>query len=160
MYVSGKLYLVHIYFYLVYDPPMKTIYDIRYENLHKLILAAGGTNAKLAAVVGKHHRFTHAYVREREPKNLGSALARSFEAAFGKPVGWMDSTHTIASPQLLETLRYIDEELWAYYEIATPEEKMALIEMVYNELSDLELIDVNPNHQLLSKLVKPRLNIA
>lgn len=138
---------------------MKTIYDIRYDNLHKLMQAAGGTNAKLAAALGKTHRFTHTYVRKNDPKNIGTALARSFETLLNKPVGWMDSTHAIASPQLLETLRYIDEELWAYYEVATSNEKMALISLVHEELSELELINVNPNHQLLSKLIKPKLGM-
>lgn len=139
---------------------MQTIYDIRYDNLHRLMQAAGGTNAKLAAVLGKTHRFTHTYVRENNPKNIGTALARFIEQALDKPEGWMDSTHAITSPQLLETLRYIDNELWAYYEIATPDEKMALISLVYDELGELEMIDVNPNHKLLSKLLKPKLNIA
>jgi len=139
---------------------MKTIIDIRYDNLRRLMKGAGLTNSKLAAFLGKERGFTHAYVRENNPKNIGSAFARFVETKFDKPEGWLDAEHSIKSPQLLETLRYIDQELWAYYEVATPEEKMELIDLVFEELSDLELIQVNPNHQLLSKLIKPKLGLT
>jgi len=139
---------------------MKTITDIRYANLLRLTQSVGGTNSKLANFLGKERGFTHAYIRENNPKNIGSAFARFVEEKFKKPHGWMDTEHSIKSPQLLQTLRYIDEELWAYYEVATAQEKMELIDLVFEELSDLELIQVNPNHQLLSKLIKPKLGLT
>jgi len=137
---------------------MKTIIEIRYDNLHCLMQSCGGTNIALAKALGRPHTFTHAYARKNKPKNVGYAFARFLEGSFNKPEGWMDTVHSLPSAALLNVLRYIDEELWDYYAVASPEEKMKLIELVYDELNELALINVELNHKLISKLVKPKLD--
>ncbi len=137
---------------------MKTIIDIRYENLLRLMQSCGGTNVAFAKALGRPPSFTHAYVRKNNPKNVGHAFARFLEEQLGKPEGWVDTVHSLESPELLEVLRYIDEELWDYYAVASPDEKMQLIELVHEELNELATINVDPNYKLITKLVTPKLN--
>jgi hypothetical protein len=78
---------------------MKTIDDIRYENLHLLIAEAGGDEQ-----LAERYDCTVAYIRNMKlrsvdsgtgkQKNIGKNTARKLEASMNKPVGWMDTDHT------------------------------------------------------------------
>lgn len=79
---------------------MKTIADIRHENLLKLIDEYGSVT-KFAAAAGKSYAQI-SQLKNRslnstgkgKPRSVGDDLAREFESAFDKPHGWMDADHT------------------------------------------------------------------
>lgn len=78
---------------------MKTIDDIRYENLLQLIADAGG-DEKLAELYG----CNVAYIRNMKlrsidsetgkPKSIGKNTARKLETCMNRPNGWMDTSHS------------------------------------------------------------------
>lgn len=76
---------------------MKTIADIRHENLLKLIDECGSVT-KFAAATGKSYAQI-SQLKNRslnstgkgKPRSVGDDLAREFEKIAGKPIGWMDT---------------------------------------------------------------------
>ena len=71
---------------------MKTVTDIRHENLTYLLNNDVSSIQEMSEKVGK----SHSYVSQLKikAKNIGDKIAREFEVAFDKPHGWMDADHT------------------------------------------------------------------
>ena len=98
---------------------MRTIDEIRRENLELAIHRLGGKAVALANAAGIASAYI-SQIRTRapdsksgKPKALGDEAARKIEAALGEPTGWMDSPHTgkaDAAPQ--PSLR--DTGLWPF----------------------------------------------
>lgn len=79
---------------------MKTIDEIRYENLLTLINEMGSI-ANLARTLGKSHsqisqlkNRSNNSTGKGKPRSVGDDLAREMEEKAGKPLGWMDTNHT------------------------------------------------------------------
>ncbi|AOZ05947.1 hypothetical protein [Cupriavidus malaysiensis] len=78
---------------------MKTIDEIRHENL-LLLIGKFGTVQALANAVGKSHaqisqlktRAVHSATGK--PRTIGDDLARTFEQRCDLPLGWFDNPHT------------------------------------------------------------------
>jgi len=77
---------------------MKTINEIRLDNLEMLINEAG-TIGGLASMCETSPIYI-SQLRHRarnnttgKARNIGDAIARKFEAGMGKPIGWMDTPH-------------------------------------------------------------------
>lgn len=78
---------------------MKTVEEVRRERLRELLKEVGGSLVSLNKRTDKNDRdSTYSQIlnqsvgsRTGKPKEMGSALARSLETHFGKPVGWMDT---------------------------------------------------------------------
>ena len=73
---------------------MKTVTDIRHENLISLLDSEVKSIQEMAEKMGK----SHSYVSQLKikAKNIGDKTAREFEAVFNKPMGWMDAQHNKA----------------------------------------------------------------
>lgn len=78
---------------------MRTIDEIRRENLARLILAAGSQSA-LAGMTGKApaqiSQWLNASLNSRtgKPRVMSTAIARELEQSCAKPSGWMDADHS------------------------------------------------------------------
>lgn len=79
-------------------PRMRTIGEIRRENLELLIEEAGTLDA--VAEKGETHQVYLSQIRNRasdaktgRPRELGTVVARRLETKFGKDRGWMDEPH-------------------------------------------------------------------
>ncbi|UXC34809.1 hypothetical protein [Cupriavidus gilardii] len=78
---------------------MKTIDEIRLENLELAIARMGGVAAKLAAAAElapayiSQLRTKAPYATTGKQRTLGTSAARKIEAAIGEYPGWMDRDH-------------------------------------------------------------------
>ncbi|MGE8366011.1 MAG: hypothetical protein ACN6OP_04480 [Pseudomonadales bacterium] len=78
---------------------MKTIDEIRHENLLRLIARMGSIQA-LATRVGKSHsqisqlKTRAAHSSGGKKRSIGDALARDIESQCELPVGWFDADHS------------------------------------------------------------------
>jgi hypothetical protein len=77
---------------------MRTIGEIRLQNLEVLVAEAGGAEAlaervESSAVYISQVRNRAIDHKSGKPRELGTKLARRIEAAFDKPRGWMDVKH-------------------------------------------------------------------
>lgn len=77
---------------------MKTISDIRRENLDALARQLGSVDAVAAAsttspVYLSQIKNQALDSKTGKPRQMGSALARKLESGCGKPFGWMDTDH-------------------------------------------------------------------
>lgn len=83
---------------------MKTIEDIRHENL-LAIVSELGANKALADLIQKDPAQVSQWVNRSpnsktgRPRNISSDTARLTETATGKPSGWMDAPHKHATPK-------------------------------------------------------------
>lgn len=74
---------------------MKTVGQIRRENLERLVLELG-TLEKVAEAGGSSSVYMSQIRKQtldkstQRPREMGSAMARRLEAGCGKPAGWMD----------------------------------------------------------------------
>ena len=81
---------------------MKPVSDVRYERFLELLAEAGSVTA-LALRTGKSiSQISQLKSRSKHsitgtPRAIGDELARQFESAFDKPVGWMD-TQPVVEP--------------------------------------------------------------
>jgi SOS-response transcriptional repressor LexA len=73
--------------------PMKTVKDIRRENARSL--ATEGP-AKFAHTIESSTQQVNQTIGPNPTRNIGDALARRIESAFGKDFGWLDVEHTSA----------------------------------------------------------------
>lgn len=103
---------------------MKTNKDIRHENLLILIKEEGSIQA-VADKTGKSHaqisqlKNKAPYQGTGNPRGVGDSLAREIEAAFSKPVGWMDVLHEASnvSPaptdtRIIPVISYVQAGSW------------------------------------------------
>lgn len=93
--------------------PVKTITEIRRDNLLKLIeLHAGGVVANFNEMVGLDRTdATLTQVKNQnvnsgtgKPRGMGDTLARRIEGALQLPVGYMDNVHAYSDPQMAERM--------------------------------------------------------
>ena len=78
---------------------MKTVDEIRRENLAILIAEAGSQTAlsqKTGKAPAQISQWLNASVKSGsgKPRVMGNAMARQMEAVLGKPTGWMDQQNT------------------------------------------------------------------
>lgn len=81
---------------------MKTIADIRHENLVALIKELGTSEAVADASQTNPVYISQLLNRAPDsktgkPRQIGDPLARKLEAGCGKPEGWMDNVHSYPS---------------------------------------------------------------
>lgn len=83
---------------------MKTIEDIRHENL-LAVVADLGSNKALADLIQKDPAQVSQWINKSpnsktgKPRNVSSETARLIELATGKPTGWMDAPHQSIAPK-------------------------------------------------------------
>jgi hypothetical protein len=109
---------------IVRAPSLKSTHQIRRERLEELLesfsressefgLPETGRYARFAEKAGTSPKsFSH--VRQGR-RNIGSTLARRFEAAFGKPRNWMDTPSTPAlevSPPVRDAMQEVLSQLF------------------------------------------------
>lgn len=80
------------------NPTMKSVSEIRLENLEQLVKEAGTAEALaersgVSAVYISQIRSRAIDAKTGKPRNLGSVAARKIEHGMGKPAGWMDRDH-------------------------------------------------------------------
>jgi len=68
------------------------IKDIRLQNL-RILIARAGSITDLAERVGTDRNYISQILSPTTKANVGTRLARSLEAAFHEPRGWMDQVH-------------------------------------------------------------------
>lgn len=78
---------------------MKSISDIRLENLNILVKEAGGITGLSKKAGYKQPSYLYQIinrtpVQNGKAKNIGSIMASKLEKAMDKPKGWMDQQHT------------------------------------------------------------------
>jgi hypothetical protein len=88
---------------------MKTIEEIRHENLMALIDEAGGINHFAARVKKSHSQVSQLVNKSPEsktgkPKSVGSKQAREIEREFGKETGWLDHEKLDQEAQVFKQL--------------------------------------------------------
>ena len=89
-----SIYILRIYRKADLMPVMNlTAKNIRQLNLESLIKASGLSKGQFAAKVGTAPAYISQMLSEAKPRGMGDHLARTIEAAFNKPLGWMDSVH-------------------------------------------------------------------
>lgn len=81
---------------------MKTIADIRLENLELLIeeIGSGEAVAEKAGTSPVYlSQLRHKAIDSKtgKPRQIGDPLARKLEGGCGKEVGWMDNSHQLAT---------------------------------------------------------------
>jgi SOS-response transcriptional repressor LexA len=72
-------------------PAMKTVKEIRRENARSL--ATDGP-AEFARKIGSSTQQVNQTIGPNPTRNIGDALARRIEAAYERPLGWLDLDHT------------------------------------------------------------------
>lgn len=77
---------------------MKTVKEIRLDNLNELVRQEGDVIAKVATKSLTNPNYLYQIIHRvhasnDKPRNLGSLVARRIEASYGKPPGWMDHDH-------------------------------------------------------------------
>lgn len=103
---------------------MKTIEQIRLENLRRLYVGSGLLKKDFAASLDVEPTYLSRLFTQNpsQKKKIGDTLARRAEAAYGRPVGWMDRLHPenekaslfiekfLALPEVLrqEALKHLD----------------------------------------------------
>lgn len=79
-----------------WNPPMKTISEIRLDNL-EILIAEKGTLEALATAAGSSSVYLSQIrngatdQKTGKPRQMGNAIARRLEAACDRPKGWMDA---------------------------------------------------------------------
>lgn len=73
--------------------PDMTISEIRRTTARALAAKLGGP-AEFARKVGMSDSHISQLLGDKPTKNIGNKIARRFEAAFGKPEGWLDAART------------------------------------------------------------------
>ncbi|WP_080487164.1 hypothetical protein [Burkholderia ubonensis] len=81
---------------------MKDIDEIRRDNLRIIETECGGPAAAAAACGMSHSQFTNLRDGAKDsktgrPRGMRVATARKIEERVGKPVGWLDTDHSIAA---------------------------------------------------------------
>lgn len=77
---------------------MRTIADIRLENLELLVKEAGtldavAEKADTTSVYLSQLRTRAIDIKTGHPREMGTRIARRLDDAYGKPRGWMDESH-------------------------------------------------------------------
>lgn len=83
---------------MLFNRTMKTISEIRLQNLELLITEVGtaeqlAEQCDLSAIYLSQIKNRAIDVKTSKPRNLGSQAARKLEKGTGKPQGWMDREH-------------------------------------------------------------------
>lgn len=95
---------------------MKTIAEIRHENLRALINEFGSqaeiarrcdaSDVYISQIVKKHPD-----TKTNRPRQIGDAMARRLEEGCGKDVGWMDNLHTYSIDGHIATVVHVMESM-------------------------------------------------
>lgn len=80
------------------NPDMKSVSEIRLENLERLVKEAGTADALaersgISPVYVSQIRSRAIDAKTGRPRNLGSSASRKMEVGMEKPTGWMDKDH-------------------------------------------------------------------
>jgi len=116
---------------------MRTIDEIRRENLELAISRLGGKAIALANAAGIASAYI-SQIRTRapdsksgKPKALGDEAARKIESALGEPAGWMDAHHSEQTSDPAQATRS-EGVAWPFtamrsdFDRLTPQEKATL----------------------------------
>ncbi|WP_082728970.1 hypothetical protein [Burkholderia sp. LA-2-3-30-S1-D2] len=81
---------------------MKEIDEIRRDNLRIIEAERGGPAAAAAALGMSHSQFTNLRDGAKDsktgrPRGMRTATARKIEELAGKPVGWLDTDHSLVA---------------------------------------------------------------
>lgn len=75
---------------------VRTIIEIRRENLETLLAEAKGSQTELGRRIGKSNKQVGQWFGKGTPRNIGDENCRELESAFNRPVGWMDNDHRLS----------------------------------------------------------------
>lgn len=123
---------------------MRTIEEIRLDNLLVLITEQGSTN-NFCEKIGKSYAQVNQWVnrsidhKSKKPRSINSLSARNIEDKCNKPAGWMDNVHDETSlfSKIGITLDDMDVEMIHMIKLltdSTREDKRKLIEIIKDEL--------------------------
>lgn len=105
--------------------PVKTVGEIRRENIEVLVAEAGTLDA--VAVAAESSAVYFSQLRKQaidgktgKPRKMGASIARRLEAAFKKPPGWMDQPQSAASNRA-------EEPPWAEYAGTLPVQRLVSV---------------------------------
>lgn len=93
---------------------MKTVFEVRKENLIKLILDKfQGNNTSFGKATGIHHNHVNLMATEnpKTQRNMGEELARRIELAIGLPTGWIDVPHGDAAKSFVVKAMVMDASI-------------------------------------------------
>jgi hypothetical protein len=136
---------------------MRTIAEIRRENLEALLALVDGNQAELARRVGKSAKQVNQWFGKGSARNIGDDNCRELEAAFGKVRGWMDAdhagqSHAAGSPTekfrasvelLLYTLNNLGKPTSMVSDMDMLELAYAVVDADGRELSPAVMLDLN-----------------
>jgi hypothetical protein len=77
---------------------MEDIDEVRRKNLRSEAVRLGG-DAELARAIGKDKNQIYQWIRTDDPvqqRTMRKTMARAIEAKLGRPIGWLDQSHSLA----------------------------------------------------------------
>ncbi len=117
--------------YTVSRMNMKTVEEVRRENLARLVAEAGGV-ARLAERLGRSPSQISQWLnasldsKTKKPRTISGRSARLIEARVGKAKGWMDQDHTCQPTVPVADQSDIEREVEELLPAATPRSRGAL----------------------------------